>query len=118
MLNDVAVAIRVLQREGRAARALVIDLDVHQGNGTAAIFEGDPDVFTFSMHGERNYPTRKMRSSLDVGLGDGVGDDEYLGLLARHLSEIFRSIHARHRLLPGGRRSRARRSLRAPGALR
>jgi acetoin utilization deacetylase AcuC-like enzyme len=90
LLNDVAVAVRVLQREGRAARALVIDLDVHQGNGTAAIFEGDPDVFTFSMHGERNYPTRKMRSSLDVGLGDGVGDDEYLGLLTRHLSEVFR----------------------------
>jgi acetoin utilization deacetylase AcuC-like enzyme len=90
VLNDVAVAVRVLQREGRVARALVIDLDVHQGNGTAAIFEGDPDVFTFSMHGEHNYPTRKMRSSLDVGLGDGVGDDEYLDLLARHLSAIFR----------------------------
>ena len=89
VLNDVAVAIRVLQQEGRAARALVVDLDVHQGNGTAAIFEGDPRVFTFSMHGERNYPTRKMRSCLDVGLGDGVGDDEYLGLLALHLSEIL-----------------------------
>ena len=73
VLNDVAVAIRVLQREGRAARALVIDLDVHQGNGTAAIFEGDPGVFTFSMHGERNYPTRKMRSSLDVGLATAWG---------------------------------------------
>jgi acetoin utilization deacetylase AcuC-like enzyme len=92
VLNDVAVAIRVLQREGCAARALVIDLDVHQGNGTAAIFEGDPDVFTFSMHGERNYPTRKMRSSRDVGLGDGVGDDEYLALLARHLAEILRDF--------------------------
>ena len=89
VLNDVAVAIRVLQREGRAARALVVDLDVHQGNGTAAIFEGDPGVFTFSMHGERNYPTRKMRSSLDVGLGDGIADDEYLGLLERHVSEIL-----------------------------
>ena len=92
VLNDVAVAIRVLQREGRAARALVIDLDVHQGNGTAAIFEDDPDVFTFSMHGERNYPSRKMRSCLDVGLGDGVGDDEYLDLLARHLAEILRNF--------------------------
>jgi len=92
VLNDVAVAIRVLQREGRAARALVIDLDVHQGNGTAAIFEGDPGVFTFSMHGERNYPTRKMPSCLDVGLGDGMADDEYLGLLARHLSEILRNF--------------------------
>lgn len=92
VLNDVAVAIRVLEREGRVATALVIDLDVHQGNGTAAIFAGDPGVFTFSMHGERNYPTRKMRSSLDVGLADGVGDDEYLGLLARHLSEILRNF--------------------------
>ena len=92
VLNDVAVAIRVLQREARAARALVVDLDVHQGNGTAAIFEDDPRVFTFSMHGERNYPTRKMRSSLDVGLGDGVGDDEYLGLLERHLAEVLRNF--------------------------
>jgi len=85
VLNDVAVAIRVLQRDARIRRALVIDLDVHQGNGTAAIFADDPDVFTFSMHGERNYPTRKMRSTLDVGLADGVGDDEYLGLLQQHL---------------------------------
>jgi acetoin utilization deacetylase AcuC-like enzyme len=92
VLNDVAVAIRVLRREGRATRALVVDLDVHQGNGTASIFEDDPHVFTFSMHGERNYPTRKMRSSLDVGLGDGVGDAEYLDLLARHMEEILRDF--------------------------
>jgi len=89
VLNDVAVAIRVLQRDARARRALVIDLDVHQGNGTAAIFETDASVFTFSMHGERNYPTRKMRSTRDVGLADGVGDDEYLTLLRRHLDAIF-----------------------------
>ncbi len=89
VLNDVAVAIRVLQRDARVRRALVIDLDVHQGNGTAAIFENDATVFTFSMHGERNYPTRKMRSTLDVGLADGVGDDEYLALLQRHLEAIF-----------------------------
>jgi len=89
LLNDVAVAIRVLQRDGRARRALVIDLDVHQGNGTAAIFEGDPDVFTFSMHGERNYPLQKMRSTLDVGLADGLADGEYLGLLARHLDDVL-----------------------------
>ena len=87
LLNDVAVAIRVLQRDARARRALVIDLDVHQGNGTADIFAGDAEVFTFSMHGERNYPTRKMRSTLDVGLADGVGDDEYLALLRRHLDD-------------------------------
>jgi acetoin utilization deacetylase AcuC-like enzyme len=89
LLNDVAVAIRVLQRDGRARRALVIDLDVHQGNGTAAIFEGDADVFTFSMHGERNYPLNKMRSTRDVGLPDGIGDDAYLDLLARHLGRIL-----------------------------
>jgi acetoin utilization deacetylase AcuC-like enzyme len=89
VLNDVAVAIRVLQRDGRARRALVIDLDVHQGNGTAAIFEGDASVFTFSMHGERNYPTRKMRSTLDVGLADGLGDEGYLALLQRHLDTIL-----------------------------
>jgi len=89
VLNDVAVAIRALQRDARVRRALVIDLDVHQGNGTAAIFENDASVFTFSMHGERNYPTRKMCSTLDVGLGDGVGDDEYLTLLRRHLDAIF-----------------------------
>jgi acetoin utilization deacetylase AcuC-like enzyme len=89
VLNDVAVAIRVLQRDGRVRRALIVDLDVHQGNGTAAIFEGDADVFTFSMHGERNYPTRKMRSTLDVGLADGTGDDDYLALLRRHLGDIL-----------------------------
>jgi acetoin utilization deacetylase AcuC-like enzyme len=89
VLNDVAVAIRVLQRDGLLRRALVVDLDVHQGNGTAAIFEGDADVFTYSMHGERNYPARKMRSTLDVGLADGIGDEEYLALLARHLAGIL-----------------------------
>jgi len=89
VLNDVAVAIRVLQRDAQVRRVLVIDLDVHQGNGTAAIFEGDTDVFIFSMHGERNYPTRKMRSTLDVGLPDGIGDDQYLTLLRRHLDDIL-----------------------------
>ena len=89
VLNDIAVAVRVLQRERRARTALVVDLDVHQGNGTAAIFEDDPAVFTFSMHGERNYPARKMRSRLDVGLPDGLGDDGYLELLSVSLSRIF-----------------------------
>jgi acetoin utilization deacetylase AcuC-like enzyme len=88
VLNDVAVAIRVLQRERRIERALVIDLDVHQGNGTAAIFSGDPSVYTFSMHGERNYPVQKMRSSLDVGLADGIDDETYLAELARNLERI------------------------------
>jgi acetoin utilization deacetylase AcuC-like enzyme len=89
LLNDVAVAIRALQRDDRIRRALVVDLDVHQGNGTAAIFAGDADVFTFSMHGERNYPLQKERSTLDVGLADGVGDDDYLELLGRHLDAVL-----------------------------
>jgi len=89
VLNDAAIAIRVLQRERRIHRALVIDLDVHQGNGTAAIFAGDDSVFTFSMHGERNYPLQKMRSTLDVGLADGVGDEEYQATLESHLARIF-----------------------------
>jgi acetoin utilization deacetylase AcuC-like enzyme len=69
-------------------RALVVDLDVHQGNGTAAIFEGDDSVVTFSMHGERNYPVRKMRSTLDVGLPDGTDDEGYLAALAAHLPQL------------------------------
>lgn len=88
VFNDVAVAIRVLQHEGRIRRALVVDLDVHQGNGTAAIFEGEESVFTFSMHGQRNYPLRKERSSLDLGLADHLDDGTYLALLERHLPEV------------------------------
>jgi acetoin utilization deacetylase AcuC-like enzyme len=86
VLNDVAVAVRAMQHEGAIRRALVVDLDVHQGNGTAAIFEGDPDVFTLSLHGERNYPTQKMRSTVDVGLPDGTGDEAYLEALDKALS--------------------------------
>jgi acetoin utilization deacetylase AcuC-like enzyme len=81
VLNDVAIAIRRLQAEQRAARALVVDLDVHQGNGTASIFADAPDVYTLSLHGERNYPARKARSTLDVGLPDGAGDAAYLAAL-------------------------------------
>lgn len=89
VLNDVAIAIRRLQAEKLIARAAVIDLDVHQGNGTAAIFEGDEDVVTFSMHGERNYPLVKMRSTLDVALADGMGDSEYLDTLKQHLPTVL-----------------------------
>lgn len=89
VFNDVAVASRVLQREGLARRVAIVDLDVHQGNGTAAIFAGDPSVFTFSMHGANNFPFRKETSDLDVALADGTGDDEYLGLLARHLETVM-----------------------------
>jgi len=89
VLNDVAIAIRQLQAERAIARAAIIDLDVHQGNGTAAIFEAEDAVFTFSMHGERNYPLAKMRSNLDVPLADGTQDAEYLDALRRHLPQVL-----------------------------
>ncbi|MGH9945126.1 MAG: histone deacetylase family protein, partial [Pyrinomonadaceae bacterium] len=89
VLNDVAVAIRVLQRDREIGRAAIVDCDVHQGNGTATIFADDPSVFTFSMHGAKNYPLFKARSSLDVEMPDGIGDDEYLETLARHLPRAF-----------------------------
>ncbi len=89
VLNDVAVAVRVLQRDGLARRFAVVDLDVHQGNGTAHIFSEDPTVFTFSMHGAKNYPLFKLRSSLDVELADGTSDEEYLETLARSLPRVF-----------------------------
>jgi acetoin utilization deacetylase AcuC-like enzyme len=89
VINDVAIAVSKLRSEGRIERAAIIDLDVHQGNGTAAIFEHVDDVFTFSMHGERNYPRTKERSSLDVPLNDGVGDSEYLDALDRHLPTVL-----------------------------
>ena len=89
VLNDVAVAVRVLRRDGLIERAAVVDLDVHQGNGTATIFADDPAVFTFSMHGAKNYPLFKARSTLDVELADGTGDEEYLHALAEHLPRVF-----------------------------
>ena len=89
VFNDVAVTVRVLRRDGLAKRAAIVDLDVHQGNGTASIFEGDPEVFTFSMHGAKNYPLFKQRSTLDVELADGTGDEEYLRRLAEHLPQVF-----------------------------
>jgi acetoin utilization deacetylase AcuC-like enzyme len=89
VLNDVAFAVGLLRAEGAVHRGAVIDLDVHQGNGTAAIFEQVDEVFTFSMHGERNYPTAKMRSNLDVPLRDGIGDAEYLDQLGAHLPAVL-----------------------------
>jgi acetoin utilization deacetylase AcuC-like enzyme len=88
-LNDVSVAIRSLQARGEIESALVVDLDVHHGNGTAAIFADDPSVFTFSMHQENNYPLPKPRGDLDIGLDDGTEDGEYLSALADHLASIF-----------------------------
>jgi acetoin utilization deacetylase AcuC-like enzyme len=90
-LNDVAVAIRVLQRDHRVARAAVIDCDVHQGNGTAMIFEQDPSVFTFSIHQQHNYPMFKPRSDIDIGLDDGAGDKTYLNALSRALPRVLES---------------------------
>jgi acetoin utilization deacetylase AcuC-like enzyme len=89
VLNDIAVAIRVLRAEGLIRRAAVIDLDVHQGNGTAAVFRDDPEVFTLSLHGEKNYPLVKQQSTVDVALADGTGDEEYLSLLSLHLATVL-----------------------------
>jgi acetoin utilization deacetylase AcuC-like enzyme len=89
VFNDVAVAIRSLRAQGRVRRALVLDLDVHQGNGTAAIFAGDAQTYTFSMHGENNFPLRKEHSSRDVALADGAGDVAYLEALAAHLPGVL-----------------------------
>jgi acetoin utilization deacetylase AcuC-like enzyme len=89
VLNDVAIAIRALQRNGLISRAAIIDCDVHQGNGTATIFENDESVFTFSMHGAKNYPLFKARSTLDVELPDGTTDDRYLETLREHLPQVF-----------------------------
>lgn len=89
VFNDVAVAIRVLQKEGHLDRAVIVDCDVHQGNGTAAIFHGDDQVFTFSMHGDRNFPFSKVPSDLDIALPDGTADDQYLELLEEALENIL-----------------------------
>jgi acetoin utilization deacetylase AcuC-like enzyme len=89
VFNDVAVAARVLLTEGTIARAAVVDCDVHQGNGTAAIFRSEPAVFTFSLHGAHNFPFRKETSDLDVTFEDGTGDAEYLEALAAHLPHVL-----------------------------
>lgn len=94
VFNDVAVAIRLLQGGGHIARAVVIDLDVHQGNGTHAIFAGDASVHTFSMHGRRNYPFQKVPGTLDVELEDGTGDEDYLAALAAALPRAIRDAGA------------------------
>jgi acetoin utilization deacetylase AcuC-like enzyme len=88
-LNDLAVAARTLRQEGRVRTAAIVDLDVHQGNGTARIFRDDPSVFTLSMHQEANYPVPKERSDLDVGLADRTGDAEYLAALDGALERVW-----------------------------
>lgn len=89
VFNDVAVAAVTLLETGRVRQVAVLDLDVHQGNGTAAIFAGDRRVFTCSLHGAANYPFRKERSDLDVPLPDGIGDDDYLAQLGPALSAVL-----------------------------
>ena len=89
VFNDVAIAVRVLQRDSAISRVAVVDCDVHQGNGTAAIFSADPTVFTLSLHGARNYPFRKERSDLDVEFEDGTGDEPYLAQLTHSLDVVL-----------------------------
>jgi len=91
VLNDVAIAIRAIRARKLIQRAGIVDCDVHQGNGTATIFNGDADTFTFSMHGANNYPLFKATSTLDVELRDGTSDAEYLETLATHLPRVFES---------------------------
>jgi acetoin utilization deacetylase AcuC-like enzyme len=90
VFNDAAIAARLMQAERRAARVAIIDLDVHQGNGTASILANDDSVFTLSLHGEHNYPFAKATSDLDVALPDGTGDADYLDALDRALAQLFK----------------------------
>lgn len=94
VFNDAAVAARHVQAHGLARRVLVVDLDVHQGNGTAEICAGDDSIFTFSMHAARNYPAVKPSSNLDVALPDGTGDAAYLDALAAHLPQAIARANA------------------------
>jgi len=87
-INDIGVGIRVVQKDGFTGKILIVDCDLHQGNGTAVIFQDDPGVFTFSIHQENNYPV-KQKSDYDIGLRDMCGDDEYLQLLKKSLDEIL-----------------------------
>lgn len=89
MFNDQAVAARWLQRNELVQKILMVDLDVHQGNGTAEIFQNDPSVFTFSMHGKNNYPFKKEKSDLDIELENGTGDEEYLEILKENLPRLI-----------------------------
>jgi acetoin utilization deacetylase AcuC-like enzyme len=92
ILNDLAIAARVMQKLGLAAKILIVDLDVHQGDGTARIFQEDPSVFTFSMHCEANFPSKKEKSDLDVPLPVGLDDDGYLQTLAEYLPSLLSQV--------------------------
>lgn len=89
IFNDTVVAARAMQAEGRVKRVAVIDCDVHQGNGTAQIAAGDPSIFTFSIHGEKNFPFRKIPGDLDIGLPDGTGDEAYLAALGPAVTQTL-----------------------------
>ena len=93
VIHDVAVAIRRLQHDRVIRTAVVIDTDVHHGNGTAAIFLHDPSVFTFSIHQQHNYPEHKPPSTLDADLADGIGDEDYLSILDSHLARVFTEFY-------------------------
>jgi acetoin utilization deacetylase AcuC-like enzyme len=92
LLNDSAIAANFLLKNDLAKKILIVDLDVHQGDGTAQIFQHEPRVFTFSMHGERNYPMRKEKSDLDIGLPDGTEDKEYLSILKNTLPRLIEEV--------------------------
>ncbi len=91
-INDIAVGIKVMQKEKLIERAMVVDCDLHQGNGTAMIFRGDPTVFTFSIHQEDNYPVPKEKSSLDIGLYSGAGDEEYIAFLKENIPKLYQDF--------------------------
>jgi acetoin utilization deacetylase AcuC-like enzyme len=93
MIHDVAVAIRRLQFDRAIETAMVVDTDVHQGNGTSSIFSGDGDVFTLSIHQGNNYPYLKPPSTVDIDLPDGIGDDDYLSILDKHLMAAFHDFN-------------------------
>lgn len=94
LFNDAVVAIKLLQNQGKLRQVAVIDLDVHQGNGTAALARGDDSIFTLSVHGAKNYPTRKERSDIDIALPDRTGDQEYLDQLLPALDQAIEESRA------------------------
>ncbi|MGL4609641.1 MAG: histone deacetylase family protein [Trueperaceae bacterium] len=102
VFNDLAVASRKALAENLAERILIVDLDVHQGNGTAKIFEDEPRIFTLSIHGERNYPFQKEKSDLDIGLPDSVTDAQYLEILNEQLPKLFETFEPDLVFLQGG----------------
>ena len=116
LFNDVGVALARLRADGLARRALVVDCDVHQGDGTAQLFADDAETFTLSLHGARNYPFQRIPSDLDVDLATGTGDADYLAALDEALDVAIPRARARARLLPRGRRPLGGRPARPPRA--